>query len=139
MAYTKGFTLIEVLVALTIFTVATVAASRASMGYIKSTEHMRNKTLAHFVAKNRMADMHIHNEWAQGQSKKQVTENGGTWQIIQTSKPSQYDNLRRIELSIAPVLENAGNDTQANPVTDFTFLLAKPVSSDKNALNASPF
>ena len=55
----RGFTLIEVMVALAILAVVTVAASRASSAYLSSVDVLRTRTLAQFVAQNAAADLRI--------------------------------------------------------------------------------
>ena len=55
----RGFTLIEVMVALAILAVVAVAASRASSAYLSSVDILKTRTLAHFVAQNAAADLRI--------------------------------------------------------------------------------
>ena len=59
----RGFTLIEVMVALAILAVVAVAASRASGAYLKSVDILRTRTLAHFVAQNAAAELRIQETW----------------------------------------------------------------------------
>ena len=59
----RGFTLIEVMVALAILAVVAVAASRASSAYLSSVDVLRTRTLAQFVAQNAAADLRIQDTW----------------------------------------------------------------------------
>jgi general secretion pathway protein I len=55
----RGFTLIEVLVALTIAAVALMAASRAAGGLTQSMSDLRLRALAQWSAENRLAHLRI--------------------------------------------------------------------------------
>jgi general secretion pathway protein I len=52
-----GFTLIEVLVALVVITIALTAVLVATQTYIKSTNYLRSKTMAQWVAMNLVSDL----------------------------------------------------------------------------------
>lgn len=58
----SGFTLIEVLVALTIIAIALMAAIRATSALATSSEQLRLRTLAQWSADNRLAQIRIQNE-----------------------------------------------------------------------------
>lgn len=52
-----GFTLIEVLIALMIIAIALSAAVRATTESIRTTRHVRNVTIAHFIAMNVISEI----------------------------------------------------------------------------------
>ncbi len=56
---TSGFTLIEVLVALTIAAVALMAALRATGSMAQSSEELRLRTLAQWSAENQLSELRI--------------------------------------------------------------------------------
>lgn len=58
----RGFTLIEVLVALTIAAVALMAALRATGSLAQSSEELRLRTLAQWSAENQLSELRIQNE-----------------------------------------------------------------------------
>jgi general secretion pathway protein I len=58
----RGFTLIEVLVALTIASVALMAALRATGALVQSSEELRLRTLAQWSAENRLSLLRIQND-----------------------------------------------------------------------------
>ncbi len=58
-ALPRGFTLIEVLVALTIAAVALMAASRAAGGLTQSMSDLRLRALAQWSAENRLAQLRV--------------------------------------------------------------------------------
>ena len=59
----KGFTLIEVMVALTIVAIALASLIKASGGHTKSAAYLKSKTLAHYVAMNEITQLQINNAW----------------------------------------------------------------------------
>lgn len=98
---TKGFTLLEVMVALAIFATAAVALTKLGMQYTQSTGNAVLRTKAQFVAMNEAAMMQINREWMQGTSSKQVTSQGETWQVDKTAQATISPNVQRIEIQIS--------------------------------------
>ena len=58
-----GFTLIEVLVAVSIIAVSLMAASRVALNALNSSEYSKLKLSADWVAQNRLETHSIYNEW----------------------------------------------------------------------------
>ena len=58
-----GFTLIEVLVAVSIIAVSLMAASRVALNALNSSEYLKLKLSADWVAQNRLETHSIFNEW----------------------------------------------------------------------------
>ncbi len=98
---TKGFTLLEVMVALAIFATAAVALTKLGMQYTQSTANAVLRTKAQFVVMNEAAMMQINREWMQGTSSKQVTSQGETWQVDKTAQATISPNVQRIEIQIS--------------------------------------
>ncbi|WP_151753614.1 type II secretion system minor pseudopilin GspI [Acinetobacter soli] len=98
---TRGFTLLEVMVALAIFATAAVALTKLGMQYTQSTANAVLRTKAQFVAMNEAAMMQINREWMQGTSSKQVTSQGETWQVDKTAQATISPNVQRIEIQIS--------------------------------------
>jgi general secretion pathway protein I len=59
----RGFTLVEVLVALTIVAVALMASLRATGSLSVSAFDLRQRTLAQWSAENRLAQIRVQGEW----------------------------------------------------------------------------
>jgi len=59
----RGFTLLEMLVALTVLAVALLAALRASSAGVQNTAEIRNRLLAGWVAQNRLAEHIARRDW----------------------------------------------------------------------------
>ncbi len=97
-----GFTLLEVLVALTIIAVALAAAFRAATLGIEGAQLLRTRSLALWVAQNRVALAQLRDPWPE------PGENGGTasqggvdflWREVVTATPNP--ELRKIEVAVS--------------------------------------
>lgn len=97
----KGFTLIEVLVALTIAAIALAAVSRTVIQAIDTTIALRDRQLALWVAQNQLAKIRITREWPKADTTEgSATQMGREWtwkqKVITTPEP----NFRRIEIEV---------------------------------------
>ena len=101
----RGFTLIEVMVALAILAVVAVAASRASSAYLSSVEVLRTRTLAHFVAQNTAAELRIQQIWLTDSRTQTLDAQGRSWQVTLTPSDSLSPALKNINIAVAPVLD----------------------------------
>lgn len=97
----KGFTLIEVIVALAIFAVAAIALTKVAMQYTQSTANSILRTKAQFVAQNEIAQMEINREWLEGTQSKQVTSQGETWQIDKKAESTISPDVQRIDVQVS--------------------------------------
>ncbi len=59
----NGFTLVEVLVALAVLAIALPALLFTIAGQISSLDYMREKSLAHWVAMNKMTELRLQNDY----------------------------------------------------------------------------
>lgn len=101
----KGFTLLEVMVALAIFAVAAVALTKAGMNYVNTVEGIETRTLAHFVAMNEAANMTVTQAWLEGSAERDVEEQGRRWRIATQAFPiATTASVRRVEIKVAPIM-----------------------------------
>lgn len=101
----KGFTLLEVMVALAIFAVAAVALTKSGMNYVNNVEGMQTRTLAHFVAMNEAANMTVTQAWLEGSAERDVEEQGRRWKVSTQAFPiATTANVRRVEIKVAPIV-----------------------------------
>ncbi|EKU40202.1 type II secretion system minor pseudopilin GspI [Acinetobacter sp. AYS6] len=115
----KGFTLLEVMVALAIFAVAAVALTKVAMQYTQSTSNAILRTKAQFVAMNEVALMEINQEWLQGTQSKQVTSQGETWQIDKSAQSTVSPNVQKVDLQIS--LYDSDKGKVQNGITHLVF------------------
>lgn len=115
----KGFTLLEVMVALAIFAVAAVALTKVAMQYTQSTSNAILRTKAQFVAMNEVALMEINQEWLQGTQSKQVTSQGESWQIDKSAESTVSPNVQKVDLQIS--LYDSDKGKVQNGITHLVF------------------
>lgn len=101
MKHHKGFTLIEVVVALAIFAIAAMALTKIAMQYTQSTANSILRTKAQFVAQNEIAQMEINAEWLDGTQSKQVTSQGETWQIDKQAESTVSPEVQKIDIQVS--------------------------------------
>lgn len=99
----KGFTLIEVLVALAILAIALAAAARASSMSISNSETLKQRLLGNWVAQNRLAEHTARRDWPEVGTTSGETEQGGLpmrWEEIVSTTPNT--RFRRMEIVVYP-------------------------------------
>ncbi|MEE8118760.1 MAG: type II secretion system minor pseudopilin GspI [Gammaproteobacteria bacterium] len=105
-----GFTLLEILVALGIISIALLALLAAEAQANRTSFGLRERTLAHWVAMNRLTELRIARDWpatGSGNGNMQLGNLDWRWSIEVSN--TQDPDLRRIEVSVAR--ETAPDDT----------------------------
>ena len=59
----RGFTLLEVLVALAVFSVAAMSLMKVSESQFRVSQHLEEKTFAHWIALNVITEMQVNQDW----------------------------------------------------------------------------
>ena len=96
-----GFTLLEVLVAVTVLALALTAIISGGSSYARSASSLRDKTLALWVARNRLAEIELLPVWPQtGTSNDDVTMGGDTWTWRVDVEGTQDPTLRRVNIDV---------------------------------------
>lgn len=112
MDWQKGFTLLEVMVALTILSVVAISASQASRSYINSVGNMKMRTLANYVAQNTVSELHIQQTWLDSQTTKQLEAQGEIWQVVITpTDDPNIKTLKHIRVAVAPIKDGQVKNT----------------------------
>lgn len=105
-----GFTLLEVVIALAVVSIAVVALVQAVSGNIKSAAHLNDKMLAQWLGENHLASLLLSpTPPAEGQTEGKVEFAKQKWRWVQQVSATQMPNklLLRIEIKIFP--ENGEN------------------------------
>jgi general secretion pathway protein I len=99
-----GFTLVEVLVALTIVAVALMASLRATGSLANSAGELRQRTLAQWSAENRLGRIRIQGEWPeQGKRSYDCTQADVAMTCEEEVFVTPNPQFRRVEVSVFPV------------------------------------
>lgn len=131
-ARARGFTLLEVLVALAIFAVAAVALLTAQNAQLRTDSRLAEKSLAHWAALNRLAELQLQGgfpEIGQGQSPARMGDRD--WVVTTEVAATPSLDVRRLELSVALKSETFGDTPPA--VTTLTAFLPRPRVAASNA------
>jgi general secretion pathway protein I len=99
----RGFTLIEVLVALAILAVALAAAVRAASVGADSTLELKERLLATWVAQDRLSGYAVQRVWPEIGERQGSAEQAGigfTWRETVSSTPNA--RFRRVEVRVFP-------------------------------------
>jgi general secretion pathway protein I len=112
----RGFTLLEILVALAVLAIALTATARGLGAAVDTTAALRDRTLARWVAEDRLAELELRKAWPALDVKEGDADMGGRafrWREQTSATP--VARMRRVELS---VLE-PGADTPLARLTGF--------------------
>lgn len=97
----RGFTLIEVLIALAVLTISMTAMIQAGASRADHVGYLRDRTLAHWVASDRIAELRLADEWPDtGVREGEFEMAQRTWlwraEISATPEPA----VRRVEVEV---------------------------------------
>jgi general secretion pathway protein I len=97
----RGFTLLEVLIALVIIGVALAAAMRGAMALTTTADYTRQKLLAVLTAENRLLELRLSRERLEPGEQTLPCEQGGVSFICtQAVKPTPNPFFRRVEVRV---------------------------------------
>jgi len=99
----RGFTLLEILVALAVIAIALTAAIRAVGQSIATASALRERTLAQWVAEDRLARHILERSFPPLSTTSGTADMGGaTWRWTEQVSTTPVAKLRRIDVSVAP-------------------------------------
>ncbi len=96
-----GFTLMEVLVALTIIAVALAALLKSVSEGTRNAGYLRDKTLAHWVAMNRITEEQVRDQWpatGRKEGESRMGKRDWHWTLIVSETPDA--DMRRLEVEV---------------------------------------
>jgi len=99
-----GFTLLEVLVALVVLSVALAAAIEAASTYNGHASHLRDKTWAHWVAMNQLTELQVQRSFPDlgtSNGKAQMANAEWQWQTTVSETPNPAMRQVRVEVKHA--------------------------------------
>ncbi|MFP5357100.1 MAG: type II secretion system minor pseudopilin GspI [Gammaproteobacteria bacterium] len=100
-ARSRGFTLVEVLAAVAVLAIALAAILSAMARYADQAGHLRQKTLALWVAHNRLSEIMAEPQWpATGRSNGEVELGGQVWRWELLIQNTQDEQLRRLDIEV---------------------------------------
>lgn len=102
----RGFTLMEVLVAMVVLSMGLLAVIKVVSEVSTSAIQLRDKTYAQWVALNKVAEMRLKTSWpTPGKSDGDTDMAGRTWHWIMEVKNTEDKDVRKLEVSVNPESE----------------------------------
>ena len=115
----RGFTLIEVMVALAVVAIGLAAAIRIGASNAANAAYLRDKTLAQWVAENKATELLLQTGWPPtGSADGSSTMAGSKWYWQTQISTTADERVRRLEVS-------AGRD-KAHPIVHLVAFLPQP-------------
>ena len=100
-ARAAGFTLVEILVALSVLAIALTAAAHALGGAADTTAALRERMLARWVAEDKLAELELRRDWPALDTKEGDAEMGGRkFHWVQETGATPVAKMRRVEMSV---------------------------------------
>ncbi len=115
----RAFTLLEVLVAMAVFGYAAVGLVSGITNYQKAQLTSSQRTVAHWVAMNRIAETRLDLKWPNiGVTRGSAKMANRTWYWLQTVSKTTEERLRKVEVEVRMLEEDI------DPTTKFIGFIA---------------
>ena len=119
----RGFTLVEVLLALSVFSLAGLALLSTADTHFNSLNDIENRMVANWVASDQLVEVHLSKTWPPKNNQKGKQELAGrTWYWSQKVIKTQDDSMRAV------VIEVRFNEKDDLPVSQLMTYVAKESS-----------
>ncbi|MDP3977701.1 MAG: type II secretion system minor pseudopilin GspI [Pseudomonas sp.] len=122
----RGFTLLEVLIALAIFAVVAASVLTASARSLQTASRLEDKTLAMWIADNRLSELQLAETPADdGRDQGELVFAGRRWQWQSEIRASSEPSMRRVTLWVAsrPVGGSGAGDLRERAVVSLNGFL----------------
>lgn len=101
MKFISGFTLLEVIIALGILAIAMAAAIKGVGDYTNNAAYLRNRTFAHWVALNQIAEYQLSKNWpAIGKKEGSAIQGKFEWRWRGIVSETVDQDLRRVDIEV---------------------------------------
>ena len=121
----RGFTLLEILIALAVLAVALGAIIKSSSDFTGSHTHLQARSMANWVARNVLVEFQLNGEWPRVGERKGTMDMGHLeWRWVARISQTEETRLRRIDVEVSTL---DGDSEQ--PVTTLSGFLRQPEPS----------
>ena len=117
----KGFTLIEVMLAMAVFSIAGIAILGTADTNVRNLGYLESKIMASWVASNQLVEVTVKSAWPPKNNKKGKVELAGqTWFWQQKVLKTTDKDMRSI------VMQVRLDETEASALSSLTTYISKP-------------
>ena len=116
----RGFTLLEVMVAVAVLAIAMAAIMRAGSQITANYSHLEERTLGQWVASNILAERRAARFWSTGTETGSRTMGNREWHWELEAQETPNDAFRRLDVSVYP------SEERDNAVATMTGLIRAP-------------
>jgi len=118
-----GFTLIEVVIAIGVISFAIAAGINAVSVNSNNASGLQQRTYAHWVAMNKMAELQLDDQWPSVGTKKGsalMAKQEWFWSMKVSKTPDGYDLIRRVDVMVRM------DEDDESPLVTLTGFVGKP-------------
>ena len=116
----KGFTLLEVMIALIIFGLVATVIQKVTAQTIVQSERIRLKTFANWIAENKISEMRLSDQLPPPREQKDDLEYANeSWKIVSKVTKTSDVNFNRVDLQIYHLAEESQFD-KGNQVLSYS-------------------
>lgn len=103
----RGFTLMEVMIALMIFGLLAATLQQVASGYMNSYRRVESQTMAAWIAQNRLTEMRLQDEMpSTGESDDELEFGGYEWEMETVVSATDDPAIRRVEMTLHRMDQN---------------------------------
>jgi general secretion pathway protein I len=125
MRTSRGFTLVEVLVALAVVALGLTALMVAVSGTARTSGYLRDKTIAQWIALNRLTQVRLQvNKLGDTQDTGQIDFAGQKWHYDTRYFDTQFQSMKRVVVRVYP----GDTKTKGNPIAETTGFLGSSLA-----------
>lgn len=117
----QGFTLLELLVAVAILTIIAMTALSNNSTIISNSSYLREKTLAHWVAMNKAAELRLAGSWLTGKQEGVAVMAEQKWRWIISGRPTPDPDIQLLNIEVRQEAEDG-----QTPLAVLTMYLGRP-------------
>ncbi|MBV1872494.1 MAG: type II secretion system minor pseudopilin GspI [Gammaproteobacteria bacterium] len=120
----SGFTLLEVLLAVAVLAIISVGLYNVSGSNIMAHQRIQDKTLAHWVALNKVVELQHFDAYPSiGLKKYEAKMAGEEWRIQAEASATDHKDVRQVRIEVGK--KGNGGQDKLTPITDLMVLVKK--------------
>ena len=117
-----GFTLLEVMVALVVLATALAAMIKGTAANAANAAYLRDKTLAHWVGMNVVAEQRLEGKWGEGVQRGEEDMGLHTWYWTSILSKTFDEDVRRLDVEV-----RGSDDREASALSKLVAFIPRPM------------